>query len=919
MLRIGCLINSPSVIQDLTDQVKFYIHDALSNDKSVEAYNIWERMRKDKIEIDFESFGMLYDNIATQLDPTRALFTDIDDINKKAKKSFEAALGAVRTGTGKDKINEIGVDSPERFIGNAIARMLASSTSTTTLMAKLQKAVMAKTNEALGVKTTLSVVPQTAMEQMTNSIAKALELKRSNDTYGVLRQSITLIQAVDKELERMVDELNASGDHAQAAELQNLANQFKSSVTDFLLTKGETKVMAENMLKAMGFMKPNGAIKWDSILNHGAQEFVFSATEFDKNVRRMLNDPNLGLNVSPSEVDFIAQALTTKYKEIVTEKLAKEGKTTPGVIEKLIRYQALIDEQPDSAILQENYAATLTKALGLDDSHANGIAAATIELAQLFRALKDAKGLDTIIFRNLVDRKISLVLQGAKVTSSIAQHFFENMQAARSIALANAYNVPQNILSGITQAIFSGAIFNSNNWKGVWEAGRNYAAGGVDTVRGQQDINAQTEVRDRASATWRRGGKISNAIRTPLRVILGVMDVTLGMADAMATTFSQNAFINDAVEKYIKAKSTNPKQDLENYYKAFNDPARIAQINAEVDRIATALNMYDNNFKARLRNEMLRGTLVTETMNVNKNRMLIDASNIYSKMMHGKENNTSWLSFVPATINAKVEYLKNKAKRYRSENNTREAKAMMLIANTISWGLQWMAGAARWGVIAYDLSGMRLIEMATKGEWTANSKENIIEALNNSDKDKGTRLLAEYANKDSRRNMALIGLSGQILAAVLMVTLGDDDDDDDAISDKEGIKKLTKKIAMGFPVFYAAYAYAHEHRENKKLNAMFWASLDPFVSRYPTALDKLKNVKSGQDAAEVISDIYSINAYEALKSWYNAFVSEDKELKKRTKPTNIKEAVFHTGLMRTLFEPILVEEEDNRYIFKKKD
>lgn len=75
---------------------------------------------------------------------------------------------------------------------------------------------MAKTNEALGVKRTLSVVPQTAMEQMTNSIAKALELKRSNDTYGVLRQSITLIQAVDKELERMVAELNASGDHARA-------------------------------------------------------------------------------------------------------------------------------------------------------------------------------------------------------------------------------------------------------------------------------------------------------------------------------------------------------------------------------------------------------------------------------------------------------------------------------------------------------------------------------------------------------------------------------------------------------------------------------------------------------------------------------------------------------------------------------
>ena len=920
MLRIGCLINSPSVIQDLTDQVKFYIHDALSNDKRVDAFGIYQQMRKDKIEIDFESFGMLYDNIATQLDPTRALFTDIDDINKKAKKSFEAALGAVRTGTGKDKINEIGVDSPERFIGNAIARMLASSTSTTTLMAKLQKAVMAKTNEALGVKTTLSVVPQTAMEQMTNSIAKALELKRSNDTYGVLRQSITLIQAVDKELERMVDELNASGDHAQAAELQNLANQFKSSVTDFLLTKGETKVMAENMLKAMGFMKTNGAIKWDSILNHGAQEFVFSATEFDKNVRRMLNDPNLGLNVSPSEVDFIAQALTAKYKEIVTEKLAKEGKTTPGVIEKLLKYQALIDEQPDSAILQENYAATLTKALGLDDSHANGIAAATIELSQLFRELKDVGGKDTIIFRNLVDRKISLVLQRAKVTSNMAQHIFENLQAARSIALANANNVSQNIFSGITQAIFSGDVFNKNNWKGVWDAGRNYAAGGVDTVRGQMDINAQTEVRDRASTTWRTGGKITNVFRTPLRVILGVMDVTLGMADAMATTFSQNAFINDSIEKYIKATSANPKQDLENYYKAFNDPARIAQINVEVDKIAKALNMFDENYKARLRNEMLRGTLVTETMNVNKNQMMIDASNIYSKMMHGKEHSTAVLSVVPKVVNAAVDSLKATAKKYESEGRKGEKRAVMMVANVVSWNLQWMAGAARWGVIAYDLSGGRLAEIAVGGKWKTSTSKNIIEALNNADKDKGTRLLAEYANMDSRRNMSLIGLSGQILAAAIMVSMhGDDDDEDKALTDEEGWHKVLKKITMGFPVFYATYVYAHEHRESKKLTESMSAFLSPMVSRYPTAMDKIFKSKNKQDIVETFSDIYSINAYESLKSWYNTFVSEDKELKKRTDPTNIQEAVFHTGLMRTLFEKRIVEEEDNRYIFKKKD
>lgn len=918
MLRIGCLINSPSVIQDLTDQIKFYIHDALSNDRSVEAYHIFQKMRKDKIEIDYESFGIMYDNIAMQLDPTRALFTDMAKIEKDAKKSFEASLDAARSGKGKNKINEIGKDSPERFIGNAIARMLASSTSTTTLMAKLQKAVMAKTNEALGTKMTLSVVPQTAMEQLTNSITKALELKQSNDTYGVLRQSITLIQAVDGELASMVAELNRTGNFAQAAELEVLAKSFKNTITDFLLTEGKTKEMVENMLKTMGFMKENGNIKWDAIVNPDTKDIVFSKTAFDANMKKILSDPKLGLTTS--EVDFIAQALTTKYGELVADKIAKQGNTTRSKIEKLLNYQRLIDEQPDSAILQENYAATLTKALGLDDSHANGIGAATIELAQLFRELKDVGGKDTIIFRNLIDRKISLVLQRAKVTTNMAQHIFENLQAARSIALANANNVSQNIFSGITQAIFSGDVFNTNNWKGVWEAGRNYAAGGVDTVRGQMDINAQTEVRDRASTTWRTGSIGTNLMRTPLRVILGVMDVMLGMADAMGTTFSQNAYINDAIEKYIKGTSANPKQDLEKYYKSFNDPARIAQINVEVDKIAKALNMFDENYKARLRNEMLRGTLVTETMNVNMNQMMIDSANIYSKMMHGKENSTAILSFVPKTVNAAVDSLKKTAKKYESEGRKGEKRAVMMVANTISWLIQWMAGAARWGVIAYDLSGGRLVEIATGGKWKESTSKNIIDALNNADKSKGTRLLAEYANRDSRRNMSLVGLAGQVLAAAIMVSMhGDDDDEDKVLTNEEGWHKILQKITMGFPVFYAIYTYAHEHKDSKKLTEAMYAFLAPMKSRYPTAMDKIFKSKNGQDVVETFSDIWSINAYESLKSWYNTFVSEDKELKKRTDPTNIQEALFHTGLMRTLFEPIIVKEEDNRYIFKKKD
>lgn len=243
-----------------------------------------------------------------------------------------------------------------------------------------------------------------------------------------------------------------------------------------------------------------------------------------------------------------------------------------------------------------------------------------------------------------------------------------------------------------------------------------------------------------------------------------------------------------------------------------------------------------------------------------------------------------------------------------------------MVANTISWLIQWMAGAARWGVIAYDLSGGRLVEIATGGKWKESTSKNIIDALNNADKSKGTRLLAEYANRDSRRNMSLVGLAGQVLAAAIMVSMhGDDDDEDKVLTNEEGWHKILQKITMGFPVFYAIYTYAHEHKDSKKLTEAMYAFLAPMKSRYPTAMDKIFKSKNGQDVVETFSDIWSINAYESLKSWYNTFVSEDKELKKRTDPTNIQEAVFHTGLMRTLFEPIIVKEEDNRYIFKKKD
>ena len=321
---------------------------------------------------------------------------------------------------------------------------------------------------------------------------------------------------------------------------------------------------------------------------------------------------------------------------------------------------------------------------------------------------------------------------------------------------------------------------------------------------------------------------------------------------------------------------------------------------------------------------------------MNKSRMLIDAANIHTKMMHGKENNTSILSFIPEKTNFVKNWLEEKNKSLKAKVGQTDHLASML-ARFAAWGMQWVAAGERWTIIALDISGLRLLEIAgdktlaffknkpSSYHWTETTPEAVKEALNNTNYNTGMRELAEMQNKDARRNMGIKGLAVQIAAVTILLAMeSDDDGDDDWLTDEEGWKKFLKRLSMSFPVFYTIYAYTHARKGKSGTKALMEAALDIAGARYPSNMENMKSalIKREFDnvaLATYTSDMYSVNVYESIRSWYNFVVPVDKELKKRTKATNLKEALFHTGMARAMFEPILVEEEDNRYIFKKKD
>lgn len=933
MLRIGCLINSPHVLPQLRAQIEYYIHNAVQNGKRIDAYKIYGTMRKDFIEIDFESFAVLYDNIANHLDPTRSVMTDIDTLTKIAKKSFDDTVQAVASGQGKHVVREIGKDSPERVIGNTIARMLTMPTFTQTLLHKLQTAVMAKANEALGIQPQV-LQKGSALQQISDAVTKALELKEANDTYGVLRKSATLIDEVSNELDRMINELVANGDHAKAAELGDLKTAFIKSVSDFLLTKGKTAELVKNLLKTAGFFNTSGELTWDRIVDKATQAELYTSAEFVAHVKDVLMQQGL----SDIEATFIATAAEAQYKIALQEKIAQDTNVPRSTIEKLQYYQSLIDEQPDSEILRQNYAITLTKALDLDPTHAAMLGAVTMELGKLFHDLNNVNYADTIVMRNAIDRKIALVLHNAGITYKMVGHIMESIQAHRNILLLNPYNITQNIVGGILSAITSGKIFGSA-WRGAWDAAANVAIGGVDTVRGVTDqINVQTAVRDRATSIWRTDGTLMSALKTPHRILLGLQDVFLGFFDALFTTKSKNDLVNKAVEKYIRATSANPEQDIADYYSAFNDPARKALIESEADKIIAALNLPTSYYRKRLINEMLQGAIVTEATSVNTHRVILDASNMFSKMQHGKTPNSSVLAHITRAMASARQYLQKSAETLEDKG---DESAMLLhaMARILSFSQQWMIGGMNWGVIAYDFSGMRFIEAALpRGKWRPMTSEAFMEALKQKNKQAAIHDIATMADKQVRLRRAVFGVTMQVLAVIIDMALRGDDPPEDYLANEDGTKKLAYRIAQGFPIFYTYYAYTRAKEDEpsrrrrtkpkekgipKKVIEATAAALSPMYSRYPTESETIRGVLTGRasayDALANITDIYSIQGYEMTRQWYNAFVAKDNELKRNTHPKSLMEATFHTGLMRALLDKQISSSPEQEFVGLKKE
>jgi hypothetical protein len=657
---------------------------------------------------------------------------------------------------------------------------------------------------------------------------------------------------------------------------------------------------------------------------------IYTSDEFVDYVKDMLTKQGL----SDIEADFIATALEAKYKTIVAEKIAQDTNVPRSTIEKLIHYQQLIDEQPDSEILQQNYAVTMTQALGLDADHAAILGSVTMELGELFKALNGLKYTDTNIQKSLIDRKIALIILRSGVTYKMLGHIMEGLQASRNVLLLNPYNISQNIIGGLLQALTSGKIFG-NTWKGTMDAAINVLIGGVDTVRGATDqINVQTAVRDRATSIWRTDSAIMSIVNTPYRILLGLQDIFLSAPDALFTQMSMNNIINNSVEKYIRATSANPEADIKEYYKAFNDPARIALIESEADKIIKALDMPTAYYRKRLINEMLRGEIVTEATSTNTNRILLDAANLFAKMQHGKTPNTSVLSLVTKRMAAGLEKIRTLADE-ANDRKDESAPYLNMLSRGLSFMQQWIIGGLNWGVIAYDYSGLRFIEIATNGAWNAMSGKKLMAALKETNKQRAIRDIATMADRDMRLRRASFGVLIQVLAVMMDIMAKGDEPPEDYMNNEDGVKKMLLRIGQGFPIFYTYYAYTRHKEERRKsrnkdtasippkVSTAVKAALSPMVSRYPTPMETVKDVITGRQninpytALSAITDIYSIQGYEAARQWYNFFVEKDEELKRNTYPKSIEEAMFHTGLVRALFDEEISSKKSQEFVGKK--
>lgn len=285
MLSVNCLLKNTQAVKHIKDAIEMLVGDYIDRTGNARLQDIYNDLRKMGLEVDAESVGEIYNGLYGGLEDSAVSTTEeVEEFTGKAfRKQISSIVDNIVSGPASPLSVEIGMESPEKFAVNAIAKMFQAETFGTTP----KVATALKQMQDLVTKAATTLLPKTAKPSttLTEALQKFFDVESNQfrTLDGRVNTLETLTNAVKQQVADYVDTASENMEEEDAdifRELwDNYTKAFMDSSYDILLNKGNQNNLVNQSLQqvkidGVNIVDINGNVKWSALLEYGNPDSV---------------------------------------------------------------------------------------------------------------------------------------------------------------------------------------------------------------------------------------------------------------------------------------------------------------------------------------------------------------------------------------------------------------------------------------------------------------------------------------------------------------------------------------------------------------------------------------------------------------------------------------------------------------------
>lgn len=286
MLKLNCLIKNTVAVQHIKDAIEMIVGERMETSGIATFPEVFNDLRRNGLEVDAESAGHIYDALYGGIDDKGLSTTE--EVESFAGKDYERQLNSIVddvNGEAKsEKLEQIGMQSPEKHAVTSIAKLFQTATFGAT--PKVQSVM--RQMQDLVTKAATSLLPKTdkpGSKGLTETLdnffdVESNQFKTLNGQLNTLR---TLHNAVKKEVANYVDQaaVKLSDEDADLLREQwdTYTEAFMNSAYDIVLNKGNQNSLVNESLKqiqidGVHIVDINGNVKWSALIEYGNPDSI---------------------------------------------------------------------------------------------------------------------------------------------------------------------------------------------------------------------------------------------------------------------------------------------------------------------------------------------------------------------------------------------------------------------------------------------------------------------------------------------------------------------------------------------------------------------------------------------------------------------------------------------------------------------